>query len=535
MVESLNDDLPYDEFARLQLAGDFLAENPLDSLRSVGFLVAGPHDTVLSVIDRMKATMRQDELEDVVGTISQTFLGLTLNCARCHDHRFDPISIKEYYQFASAFAGIDHGEREFSPPHVARQLDEWRQRIDELTKEQKKNATATAAEPASQPTNEPTSPNQPSQNQPSQKEADKALQTELAELQSRLSELKKAGVKTVYTANATQPGILRVHQRGSVDLLGAEVSPAGLSAIRGLSPDFGLRPDAIEAHRRKSLATWITDYRNPLFTRVIVNRIWHYHFGTGIVPTPNDLGFQGGLPTHPELLDWLSSEFQGKATTQQSVGRGYSLKRLHRVMVTSATYRQSSQSDAKAIAVDASNRWLWRMNPRRLEAEEIRDAMLAISGQLNSELGGKGYSDVNSYFFKGTQFYDPIDAPGSRNHRRTLYRMWARGGRNPLLDQFDCPDPSTTTPRRLATVTPMQSLSLLNNAFGLRMADHFAERLRQECLGPAEAQVERAYLLMFNRKPTREESAASIHFINDHGLIAYGRALWNSTEFLYLD
>lgn len=499
VIESLNSDMPYDEFARMQLAGDLIADDPMDASRAVGFLVAGPHDTVLSVIDSMKATMRQDELEDLVGTISQTFLGLTLNCARCHDHRFDPVSTKEYYQFASAFAGIDPGEQDFTPPDRLKQIEDLKSRITQLS-----NAQQT-------------------------QQVDEASRRELETLRAQVSNLSKASSNKVYTAIATQPGVMRVHRRGSVDLLDAVVSTAGLSAVQGPNPDFGLHPDAMEAHRRKSLANWITDHRNPLFTRAIVNRVWHYHFGAGLVPTPNDLGFQGGISSHPDLLDWLSSEFQSKSS------RGYSLKQLHRMIVTSASYRQSSSNRKEAFAADASNRWLWRMNPKRLEAEQIRDAMLVVSGQLNPEIGGKGYSDFNSHFFKGTQFYDPIDLPTSSINRRTVYRMWARGGRNPLLDQFDCPDPSTTTPRRNATITPLQSLALLNNAFVLRTADHFAERLRSEQPDSTERQVERAYSLLFNRLPLDEESQASIDFINRHGLIAYCRALWNASEFLFSD
>jgi hypothetical protein len=334
---------------------------------------------------------------------------------------------------------------------------------------------------------------------------------------------------------------MKVHKRGSVSSLGEEVSPAGLGAVHGLESSFGLRPDAIESHRRLHLADWITDSRNPLFARVMTNRVWHYHFGTGLVETPNDLGFHAGNPSHPELLDWLSMEFQAIGRRQLAPGAprsdsgSFSLKRLHRLVASSAAYRQSSQFNQTAAKLDSTNRLVWRMNPRRLEAEEVRDAMLVVAGQLNTQVGGNGYSDVNSYFFKGTQFYDPIDPIGFANHRRTLYRMWARGGRSPFLDTFDCPDPSTTTPRRSATVTPLQALSLLNNSFSLRMADHFAKRLRDETDGTPRSEVDRAYRLLFGREPDAEELRLSQNLVSRRGLSAFCRAMWNSSEFLFVD
>jgi hypothetical protein len=294
--------------------------------------------------------------------------------------------------------------------------------------------------------------------------------------------------------------------------------------VQGLSPNFGLRPDALESHRRRNLVNWITDPRNPLFRRTMVNRTWHYHFGLGLVDSPNDLGFHGGKSSHPDLLEWLCGEF-----------KTFSLKQLHRLMVTSAAYRQSSSFNAQSTQVDSNDRYLWRKSPRRLEAEEVRDAMLSVAGQLNSEMGGKGYTDQNSYFFKGTQFYDPIDPVGFESHRRTIYRMWARGGRSPFLDTFDCPDPSSTTPRRSETVTPLQSLSLLNNSFSLRMADHFAERLVGEAAATPDAGIQFAFGLLYGRMPDAEELAISREFIARRGLSEYCRAMWNSSEFLFVD
>ena len=758
VISALNRDMPYDEFVRWQLAGDLLAPDNIEAIKAVGFLVAGAHDTVVPVVDRMRAMMRQDELEDIVGTVSQTFLGLTVNCARCHDHKFDPITTREYYQIASALAGIDHGEREFTPPEVVRQLGAWQSRINELSKQLgdqetpiresllKERASANGhsvltgrgptplaawdftkdlhdqvgdmhvklvgpaqrsseglvvdgasfanSSPLTQDVfektlevrvrlqtlqqsgggaislqtvdghtfdaivygelesarwmpgsngfqrtlsyrataedhadKEPVVMTQVHQadgtitayrngqpyGSPFRKDATvkyeagkaqvifglrhgtdiggnrtlkgviasaklygKALtpeevavsadasntfvteaeivsklsreeqairvtrQNEMRQLRQLHASLTKRGPLTVYTAIATQSPPMKVHKRGSVASLGDEVEPAGLAAISGLNPQFELRPDAIESHRRRKLAEWITDSRNPLFARVMTNRIWHYHFGVGLVDSPNDLGFHAGMPSHPELLEWLSHEF-GSRSQQPSSGEAgqvdserFSLKRMHRLLVSSATYRQSSKFNEGAAKVDSNNRLFWRMNPHRLEAEAVRDAMLSVSGELNTEVGGKGYTDVNSYFFKGTQFYDPIDPVGYVNNRRTLYRMGARGGRSPFLDNFDCPDPSTTTPRRSATVTPLQALSLLNHSFSLRMADRFADRLTVKSQS-LDDQISIAFLLLYSRRPDEKESALSVDFITRRGLPAFCRALWNSSEYLFVD
>jgi hypothetical protein len=750
VIQALNEDLPYDQFVRWQLAGDILAPGDLQAIQAVGFLVAGAHDTVVPVVDRMRATMRQDELEDTIGVVGQTFLGLTLHCARCHDHKFDPVTAREYYQIASALAGVDHGEREFIPPDVTRQLGEWQARIDQLTRQlQQQDApirerilaergsggnsaanraaspipvsawdftrdgkdqvgrmhirlsgtaklereglvvdgqsfaltapldkdllektlevrvrlqtlqqagggaislqsidgqtfdaivfaelepqrwmpgsngfqrTASFNAPADeladkqfvtitqvhhadgtitgyrngQPYGKPVRKDQAIRYEAGKSHVvfglrhgteaggnrmlrgtiagarlyDRALSAEEVaiaadaantyitetEIAARLSAeerslrtarqveltdlrlkhslgIKRAPIK-VYTAIATQPPPMKVHKRGSVSLLGEEVAPAGLTAVQGLDASFGLKADAIESHRRLKLANWITDSRNPLFARVMANRLWHYHFGAGLVDTPSDLGFNGGRPSHPELLEWLSLEFAGVGNQHPAK---FSIKRLHRLMMSSTTYRQSSKHDEQSARTDAGNRLLWRMNPHRLEAESVRDAILSVAGELNTELGGKGYSDVNSYFFKGTQFYDPVDPPGHANHRRTVYRMWARGGRSPFLDTFDCPDPSSTTPRRSATVTPLQALSLLNHSFSLRMADSFSQRLQREAGPQIDDQVKLAHQLLFGRNATNEEVVFSRQFVERRGLPAYCRAMWSSSEFLFVD
>jgi hypothetical protein len=244
------------------------------------------------------------------------------------------------------------------------------------------------------------------------------------------------------------------------------------------------------------------------------------------VETPNDLGFQGGKPSHPELLDFLAGEL---------IRQGWSLKAMHRLIVRSAAYRQSSRNRPDVAKIDSENRLLWRKSPGRLEAEAVRDAMLAVSGQLDRKLGGPSYQDFRSYFFKGTQFYDPIDQVGPIFTRRSLYRMWARGGRSPFLDTFDCPDPSTTTPRRAVTTTPLQALALLNNAMVLHLAEKLAMRLRLESGKGIDSQVKRAFLLAYGRAPQEKELTLVVPFVRKHGLEAFCRVVFNSNEFLQVD
>jgi hypothetical protein len=259
----------------------------------------------------------------------------------------------------------------------------------------------------------------------------------------------------------------------------------------------------------------------------LVNRVWQYHFGRGLVPTPNDFGKLGEPCSHPELLDWLAAEF---------VQRGWSVKALHRLILASATYRQSADPPATdaatAARVDADNRLLWRFPPRRIEAEAVRDAMLAMSGALNREAGGPSFkaytvTQLNTYF------YHLVDRDEPAFNRRSVYRMHLTTGRSPLLDALDCPAPGVTAPRRRPTTTPLQALALMNDPFVVRQADKLAARLTAESADPT-AQVNRAFETVFGRPPTKNELAASLQVRGSHGLGTVCWALFNASEFLYL-
>jgi hypothetical protein len=332
---------------------------------------------------------------------------------------------------------------------------------------------------------------------------------------------------SVYAVAPQKPHAVHLLHRGEPGRKGEEVTPGGVASLVGLSADFALSPAADDAVRRKALAVWITDPKNPLAARVIVNRLWHYHFGVGLVDTPNDFGFNGGRPTHPELLDWLAAEL---------LDHGGSLKHIHRLIVTSAAYRQSSLPRPEALAKDADNRLLWRKSPQRLDAETLRDAMLAAAGELNLAIGGPGYSDFKTFTFN-SQFYEVVDAAGASFHRRSLYRTAIRSGRLPMLDVFDCPDPSTKTPARAVTTTPLQALSLLNSSFTLRMSDRVAERsFNPEPSATAlDTRVTQLYRFILAREPTPAELTRTTAFAQQHGLPALARVLFNSNEFLYVD
>jgi mono/diheme cytochrome c family protein len=331
----------------------------------------------------------------------------------------------------------------------------------------------------------------------------------------------------VYAGKFEQPGPTYRLYRGDPMQKKEEVGPAGLAEFGGT---FGLAADAPEHERRLALANWIVDPKNPLTARVFVNRVWHYHFGTGIVDTPSDFGLNGGRPTHPELLDWLASEF---------LAGGWSVKALQRLIVTSATYRQASEAKAEGMKIDAGDRLLWRFPPRRLDAEALRDTMLAVSGKLDLRMGGPGFDlfEPNDNYVK---VYTPKKEFGPAEFRRMVYQAKPRVQLDDVFGAFDCPDAGQIAPRRTSSTTPLQALNLLNSGFALQMAGAFAARLEEARGGKDEGgrmkdegeMVRRAFLLAFGRTPTAEESEASVKLIQEHGLKVFCRALFNANEFI---
>ena len=525
VIDAFNQDLSYNEFARLQLAGDLIAGDTTSGRIATGFLGAGTWDEV-GFSQRspvFKRVVRQDQLEDLTAAISQSFLGLTVNCARCHDHKFDPITQKEYYQFTAAMASVYHGQMFFTDQisdseraenNRQKEVYMHRHRIaqDRIAKVKDEYRTRLAAE--GKPTD------------------DDALNAALPDIVTKHWEFEakqlldlanRWGDFSVYAIGPKKPDETFVLIRGNPEQRGEAVKAGGIASVAAGSADFQLENNAPDHIRRARFADWIT-VNNPLFARTIVNRIWHYHFGTGIVDTPNDFGFNGGQPSHPELLDWLASEL---------VTNNYSLKHIQRLILTSETYRQSSRGRPAAENIDADNRLLWRYPPKRMSAETLRDSVLMLSGQLNTEIHGPGYYDFTT-FVANSQFYDVFDPIGETFNRRTIYRTVIRSGRSRFLDVFDCPDPSAKAPRRATTTTPLQSLSLMNYSFSIRAAEHYATKLKLRYPDNTTAQLKHLFKEAFCREITVDELTLATEVYHDAGLVGVCRAVINTNEFIYI-
>lgn len=343
---------------------------------------------------------------------------------------------------------------------------------------------------------------------------------------------------TVYTgsgafagrgAQGGKPRPIFMLTRGQVTSPGKEVGPGTLSAVTALPARFDLAPAAGEGARRAALAQWITNDKNPLTWRTIVNRVWQYHFGRGLVNTPNDFGRMGALPTHPELLDWLAADFRDN---------GGSLKRLHRLIVTSAAYRQSSNaSNAKAAQLDTNNTLLWRQNRRKLDAEAVHDATLAVSGTLDLTMGGPGWQDfvIEHPEHSPHYHYDKADPNDVKTWRRSIYRFIVRSQMQPFMTALDCADPSLRVDKRNESVSPAQALAMLNNSFMVTQAQQFAVRVAKEAGPSRPAQVERAFRLAFGHAPSAAQTTRLAAFTQERGLPNLCRLILNLNEFVFVD
>jgi len=350
-----------------------------------------------------------------------------------------------------------------------------------------------------------------------QRESVAALARRESELETSLRQAET--MPAVYAGRFVAPGQTFKLHRGDPMQRKEEVVPGGLKTFGG---GWTLAADASDADRRVALARWITSPDNPLAARVMVNRIWHYHFGTGIVDTPSDFGLNGGRPTHPELLDWLASEF---------VSSGWSMKAIHRQILSSRTYRQRSDVIAEAMAIDAGNRLLWRAPPRRLEAEPLRDAILAVAGTLNLKRGGEGFSlfEPNSNYVR---VYTTRSEFGPEELRRMVYQAKPRVELDTLFGAFDCPDAGQIAPRRNLSTTPLQALGMLNSEFMQQQAAQFAARLEREAPESVEAQTALAFRLAYGRDAEANEASGAAALVKQYGLPALCRAIFNTNEFL---
>ena len=536
VVRSFNEDKPYDRFIKEQIAGDELYPDDPWARVATGFHRHYPDESNAANLQQR----RSEQLLDVTDAFGSAFLGLTVGCAKCHDHKFDPILQKDYYRFQSFFANsaeddavlmLTGAERE----DYLRRKAEWDRATAEIRAEmallveevrlerqqhlmsKRTDLTKAAAE------------KDPAELTPYERQMMAKHHWQFLYEEASLAKKLKGERKERYQQLEAELAKLSHLDPGEAPLgmgirdLGAEapptyvltlanyaapqdeVAPGFLSILSPGTAEVAAREDLGSTGRRTALAQWLTDPANPLPARVMANRIWHYHFGQGIVGTPSDFGRMGERPTHPELLDWLTSEF---------VDSGWSIKAMHRLVMTSKTYQQASTRQEQAVAKDPFNRLLWRFPPQRLEGEVIRDSMLAVSGKLNPEVGGPPVMPplpVGMPIPRGG--WEASLDPGQQS-RRSLYIFVRRNARFPMMEAFDMPDTHESCARRNTTTTAPQALALLNDDQTIDWARGFAGRVLSEAGADRSKQVETAYLLAYNRRPNGFEKDAALTFFD---------------------
>ena len=554
VIRSFNEDKPYDRFVAEQLAGDELDQVTKETLTATGYYRLGiwddePADPKLAIYD---------ELDDILTTTSQVMLGLTINCARCHDHKIDPIPQKDYYSLLSMFADvtswgsrgdqrsnnqIDVSSDELNERY--RSNDEAKRKIDSEIREMEQAGIATMSAPDQRATEGP------------RKQREDVLK---AKLKDHLSEEQwtayqglKAEQKRIEQearslppremvmglARTQEPKQMFVLQRGSPHVPGEPVDPDFPEIFNSESLELtSLKPSEKSSGRRRALAEWITSKNNLLAARVAVNRIWQFHFGRGIVRSANNFGQLGTPPTHPELLDWLALRF---------IETGWSFKEMHRFIMSSRTYQMSSSIQEAAAAVDPNNDLFWKFDSRRLSAEEIRDSILLTNGSLNSNpYGPSFYPQLSREVLAGQS--RPGSGWGQSNeadqNRRSVYIHVKRSLLTPLLTAFDFPDPDLTCEDRFITLQPAQSLALLNSEFVHQQAARLAKSIEPQAIGDEEV-VRKAILAVLSRKASEEEIENGTALIarlqsdfsvnRDRAVELYCLSVLNWNEFLFLD
>ena len=464
VVAAFNTDMPYDQFVMRQIAGDALKENP-DPV-ATGFFVVGPTYRDDGGDPEAKAVFDAETLSDRVDTFSRAFLGLTAACARCHDHKFDPITTKDYYAIAGVFRNTGQREHPVSPQAEVEAFEAAQAAIREQDKRVHDFVHAAAKR---------------LEKKPNEVEAvlEEEPKRELAALRTQLEELKKSAPPPYETAHCLQEAgnaNMPVALRGDLRKPGEMVPRRFLEIIAGKEP-----PPFTEGSGRLELARSVVAPNNPLTARVIVNRVWGWHFGEPLARTPSNFGTLGEKPTHPELLDWLSADF---------MEHGWSLKRLHRQILLSSTWQMSSRFDKEKFSRDGDNRLLWRMNPRKLEAEAWRDSLLAITGELEREPGGPSSDAIWN------------------SKRRTLYIKISRSGdvfeSDGFLRLFDLPSPAATSEKRVTTTVPQQYLFMMNSAFMKARAEALGNWMH-ELPGELPEKLHATYLRLYSRAPAPPE------------------------------
>jgi hypothetical protein len=559
VIQSFNTGKPYDRFIREQIAGDEMFPGDHEALIATGYLRAGSEHLVAGNIDPDES--RQEVLTEIATNVGQTFLGLTINCARCHNHKFDPILQRDFYALQAVFAGakgkeveiagaekpawdasqkaykerlspIEDALKALAKPYAEQIKSERKAKLDpqllaaldvpkdKRTAEQKR--LASDAEAQINPEWDEIVAVMPA-----------STKAERARLRERLHEVETTAPDPLASAYAfVNTG--EAAPQSYVLRLGDPHAP--LNPVEPAAP-FVLRPSPSipnsSTGRRTALANWLASPDNPLTARVMVNRIWQFRMGQGLVRTPNDFGTMGDKPTSHDLLDWLAAEF---------MERGWSVKAIDRLIVTSAAYRQSSDPDEVKSKADPDNRLLWRMNRKRLEAEMIRDATLSISGTLNPAMGGRPVRipiepEVYDLIFTEHERDGlwPVNPDKHIQNRRGIYLFNKRSVRLPLLTAFDQPDAITSCPMRPVSTHALQALSLFNSGFMQEVSHAFASKLEKSCGANRSCQIDTAWQLALSRRPRPKETQLAREFLGSGGTLPdFCLALFNRNEFLYV-
>ncbi|HTD65716.1 MAG TPA: PSD1 and planctomycete cytochrome C domain-containing protein [Candidatus Limnocylindria bacterium] len=558
VIRAFNEDMPFDTFARWQLAGDELEPDNPRAIAATGFIVAGTHAALpLNLMEEERTRERFNELDDMIATTGSAMLGLTLACARCHDHKYDPVPRRDYYRIQSAFNGGDRAEVPLAPIEEVRhyreaeakwktEFDAAKKRLDDWEKEARKRHETAARHIKIGALKISDEEKALLKNNRETKEAkelarkfSKELKVEDKELRPFFSDEERAEwdsrEKAFKGAEARKPNPLPAAYgfadygakpretfllaRGDFRAKSEPVELGFLTALtKGKTPtDYwtAARADSRRAdstQQRRAMAEWMTDTEHgagTLVARVIVNRVWQHHFGQGLVRTVNDFGARCDPPTHPELLEWLTSEF---------VKSGWKLKPLHRLIMTSSVYLQDTTFDAAKAKVDPDNRLLWRRRPQRIESEILRDSMLAVSGTLNSQMFGPAFkAPVAPEAIQARNMKDPYpkdlkDTPATR--RRSVYVFHKRVVQQPLMQAFDGPDAQASCGRRENTTVAPQALALLNDKFVRARALDFAQRVEKEAGTEPKAQVRLAWRWALGREPLTDELDSATTFLN---------------------
>jgi hypothetical protein len=555
VIESFNKDKPYTTFVQEQIAADELWPTNME-LEGSSKLPKEKEENVHRRIGTSLFTIGSFPIEftyygdqfraeweaDAVDTVGAAFLGLTVGCARCHDHKFDPISQRDYYRMCAMFAGsvereiplvslfdIQTASRNFPLLSQAQVLKQMAGRGGRgggrgrggrggpgQGNAQANNTQTDVAEtdPAAPPRAMPPDPQRA------------ALLQQLGEAYLRAPEHYPTANVLAHEEVVPETHILI---RGDFKNKGETVEPGYIAALPAGPAIVEPKDVLFVPQRRKALAQWLTSPENPLPARVIVNRIWEGHFGEGIVRTPNDFGRQGERPTHPELLDWLAVEF---------AEHGWSVKQLHREIMLSSVYRASGVADQKSLAEDPDNRLLSRMARRRLDADSLRDSILAVAGTLNLKMGGVGViPPLTKEEILAARFPNlwPANPDPAEHNRRSVYLQMKRSLTLPLLQIFDAPDTATSCPRRERSTVAPQALALMNGEFAVAQADQFAARIKKAAADNPEAQVDAGWKMAFGRLPDAKERQTALDYLGRNSLPRLCLLIFNTNEFIYVD